>query len=58
MNLHAYTAKHFECILVEQDRLANKYVELLKFTLECMNRERRISVECNLIPRNDVTDSS
>lgn len=58
MNLHAYTAEHFECILVEQDRLANKYVELLKFTLECMNRERRISVECNLIPRNDVTNSS
>lgn len=43
---------------MEQDRLANKYVELLKFTLECMNRERRISVECNLIPRNDVTNSS
>lgn len=43
---------------MEQDRLANKYVELLKFTLECMNRERRISVEYNLIPRNDVTNSS
>ena len=58
MNLHAYTAKPFECILVEQDPLGNKYVELLKFTLECMNRERRISVEHNLIPRNDVTNSS